>query len=57
MDKDGIVAIGLSAVVIALSFWRGQMLMGICVVSLIVITEIAYRIYLVAKEFVENEEE
>jgi 4-hydroxybenzoate polyprenyltransferase len=46
MDKDIMIAIVLSVIVIALSFWKNQFLMGSFVFLIIVAVEIAYRVYL-----------
>ena len=49
MDKDIIIAVVLSVIVIVLSFLEDQMLMGIFIISLIVVSEIGYKIYLKIK--------
>lgn len=46
MDKDIMIAIVPSVIVIALSFWKNQFLMGSFVFLIIVAAEIAYRVYL-----------
>jgi hypothetical protein len=46
MDNDIVVALVLSVIVMALSFWKNQFLMGAYSVLLIVGAEVIYRIYL-----------
>jgi len=46
MDKDIIIAVVLSVIVIVLSFLGNQMLMGIFVIFLIAVAEIGYKLYL-----------
>jgi len=49
MDKDIIIAVVLSVIVIVLSFLGNRMLMGIFIISLIAVSEIGYKVYLKIK--------